>query len=396
MRLLPQRHPTGDLHFPDFPLWQGVAEKPGHAIALPFRLGIDGRGFLRQTTDREVRRRITEAYGDPNYRFITPPPGRTGWGTQLGEGKLRQLLEHAPDLEGRSILEIGAGTRHIGSRILADHGAARYVIVDPALDGEDVGRDPRLVCLPGFFPQTGGEAGSFDLAIAFSCLEHVDDPVAFLSAIRMTLKPQSGRCFLVFPDIARAFREGDVTALQHEHMLYLDRPGTEALFAAAGLEILRLTSWQDGFSCLATACPSPVLDSPPDLGAARQLLGQLAESYATRFAVTVKSMSERLGAGKRIACVGATNGLSQLLHLGGMGAAPNLAIFDGDPAKEGCFLAISPHPIRHTPHIADVPFDHVYITAGTFHGEIKAQLLRFGIPADRIEAPFGSASAGPL
>ena len=115
------------------PFWQGLQDKAGTPRHYPLNLTVQPGGFVAQTDAGSTMAEIVANYGDPAYGFITPPPGTSNWGTELGEGKRRTLERFIGTLDGLRILEIGGGNLFLASGLRREHAIARYVAIDPAI-----------------------------------------------------------------------------------------------------------------------------------------------------------------------------------------------------------------------------------------------------------------------
>src|SRR3972149_1318864 len=258
------------------PFWQGPQDEPGTPRHYPLHLTVHPDGYVAQTDAGGTMAEIVANYADPDYGFITPPPGTSNWGTELGEGKRRTLERFIGTLDGLRILEIGGGNLFLASGLRREHANARYVAIDPALKiwPENSGVDALRAYFP--CPELAGE--HFDLVLAHNCLEHIPDALRFLTAIRDALAP-SGRAFLTFPDVARQFVDGDLNAILHEHFVYLDEPSARILFARSGFAVAQWESGADLASCLlARAAPDEGLSSEAASAAAALLAKGLRRS----------------------------------------------------------------------------------------------------------------------
>ncbi len=166
------------LEFPSFPLWKGLADTPGGGKTLPFSLGWDSRGFIRQNTSDSLRRDIVAAYADDDYDFITAPPGSSRWGNVRGDELVSFALGVIGGERRANILEIGGGGLYIAEKLIREGVAKKYTAVDPALAGCRPAVDG-ITVIPGYFGDVPLEADSFDVVLSSSCLEHVEDPVSF-------------------------------------------------------------------------------------------------------------------------------------------------------------------------------------------------------------------------
>ncbi len=370
------------LQFASLPLWRGIQTKPGVAEAPPFRLCWDDRGFLRQSTDPAVREAVLAAYASDKYQFITPPPGASAWADRLGERKLDAACRFLGPLDGLRVLEIGAGSRYVADRLLGRYDIREYVAIDPAI--RDEAADGRLSLIRDYYPSSRLAGRDFDVVFSFSCLEHVDDPVDFLTQVEGSLA-DNGRAFLTFPDVERQFRVGDLNVLLHEHMSYLDAPSAERIAALAGLKPIGRSTANDLFAYVlhkADGVPADSVRSP--------LLG-LIDAFGESLTRSGEAVVRSLGRGERVAFHGANNGLNIFLHLAGIESWGEIFVFDGDSSKTGQFLPACPNPIRAASDPAYREVDRIFVAATSFFDEIKTQLVADGIaPPERIAPLFAA------
>ncbi len=372
------------LSWAGLPFWQGLQDRPGVARCLPLTLTVQPDGFLAQCGPGSTLAEVVANYADAGYGFITPPPGTSAWGTALGEDKLRTLERFAGALDGLRMLEIGGANLFLAGSLRRKYAVARYVAVDPALRRwpEDV----EVEALRAYFPCPDLAGETFDLVLAHNCLEHVPDPPGFLAAIRAALAP-GGRAFLTFPDVARQFADGDLNAVLHEHLIYLDEPSARALFARCGLGVARWESGADLASCLLVRA-EPAEGTEP-VGTAAALLAQGIHGFGIHLPQAVAALERDLTAGRRIAFYGATNGLNGLLGITGLGR--EVPVLDGDRAKHGRFLPASSRAIRWVGAAEAEPasFERIYVTAGSFQPAIVRALTEtHGVQRQRIAGLF--------
>lgn len=374
------------LRFDALPLWQGVQMAAGIREVLPLWLGWDPAGFIRQVTPDAVRDRVVGAYATEDYQFITKPPGDSAWADRLGQEKIAALEQHIGPLGGLRIMEIGAGSLFVAERLLKRHDIASYIVVDPALGAKSA--DPRLVVIKDYFPCDAIQASPCDLVMAFSCLEHAGDAKNFLMALRRALSPE-GRAFLTLPDVGRQFAEGDLCALVHEHLTYLDRAGLEALFAAAGLDLLTVESRHDMFYCVAkpaavVRCAAPRSDA---------VLADAATAFHGTITTVAGRVRSEFAQGMTLVFHGANAGLNNFLYLAGLAGSARVVVFDGDASKVGAYLPACPSVIRAVADPSYGDADRVYVAATSFFDEIARGLTgTVGFDRQKIVPLFGAPS----
>lgn len=222
------------------------------AISLLGKLDVDvtrctacGLSFVNPALTPEQLGMIYDtSYWDPD------PPGRgvllayRRYPRQYRSGAAygRRLSRLAP--RGR-MLEIGCGLPFFLKGV-ADHCQWEVEGIDTA---EGISRFAReklgLRVREALFEASAFPEGSFDLVRAKDVLEHVSDPMAFLTGIRQVLRP-GGRAELWLPDgpldLAAArkhYRRGRRPAMGAGHVLFIPTRVLRAMLAKAGLRIER-------------------------------------------------------------------------------------------------------------------------------------------------------------
>ncbi len=369
---------------PSLPLWQGVRKWPGEAVRLPFALGLDPAGFVRQTTDPSVIGKVVAAYASDDYAFITPPPGTSAWGTRLGEAKLAKLESLLGSVAGKRILEIGGATLYLAKVIAGRYPVRRYVCIDPSLRAEDATAE----VIRSYFPSPDLDGESFDVIIANNCIEHAVDALAFAGGIRAALA-EDGVAYCCFPDVARCFRDGDLNAFLHEHINYFDETAARRVFTASGLQVVHWHSANDLATCLLKR--GHLTDDQLSRTGAPELLLQAIEGLFACLVPKADAIMDRLASGKRIAFYGATNGLNSFLSLAGANRVGTFNIVDGDVAKRGSYLPAHGAPIYWTDEVDFRTYDEIVVTAASFHAEICRLLtVKLDVPEAKITGLFRS------
>lgn len=186
--------------------------------------------------------------------------GRNRWheaelasGTRAFYGTARELahdrfLERFPASASRRLLDIGCGLGYFMAR--AERGGWNAYGCDPSgqwlrYAADVTGHPERLTCSE---PSAGLYGGDFEMITIWDVLEHVHDPLPFLSAIADLLAP-GGRLFIRTPNIAwvyptyavrRHLLRADVNLGPLNHVVYYSAGTLRRALEAAGLEV---TSW---------------------------------------------------------------------------------------------------------------------------------------------------------
>jgi len=133
------------------------------------------------------------------------------------------------------ILEIGCGTGH-NLPMLAQFGTVEAIEIDPAardIASERLGRpvgDAPLPALPGI------ERGAYDLVAVLDVVEHIEDDIAALAAMKTLLKP-GGKILIAVPAHQWLWSAHDV--VNHHHRRY-SKATLRAAIVAAGLTPAKL------------------------------------------------------------------------------------------------------------------------------------------------------------
>ena len=160
----------------------------------------------------------------------------THWWYRARRDILADYLTQFGELPERArILEIGCGTGH-NLPMLAQFGSVEAIEIDPAAReiasarlGKAVGAAP-LPVLPGV------ERGAYDLVAVLDVVEHIEDDVAALKAMRERLAP-GGKILITVPAHPWMWSAHDV--VNHHHRRYTKSMLRETI-AAAGLKPVKL------------------------------------------------------------------------------------------------------------------------------------------------------------
>jgi len=140
----------------------------------------------------------------------------------------------------QSFLEVGCGTGGVAAAIARAIPSLRVTAVDARLDGLAYAkrRAPALDIIQCDARELPFDS-EFDIAGAFDVIEHIDDDVAALAAVRDVVKP--GGCVLITVP-QHPWLWSAVDEFSHHRRRYT-RAELRAKLAAAGLEIVRMTSF---------------------------------------------------------------------------------------------------------------------------------------------------------
>ena len=158
------------------------------------------------------------------------------------------LTRYAALPDNARILEIGCGTGH-NLPMLSGFGTVEAIEIDPAaraIASQRLGRpvgDAPLPALPGI------ERQAYDLIAVLDVVEHIEDDVGALAAMRDCLKP-GGKILIAVP--AHRWMWSAHDTVNHHHRRYSKRT-LKAAIAAAGLHPRKFTYFNSLLFPLAAA-----------------------------------------------------------------------------------------------------------------------------------------------
>lgn len=302
---------------------------------------------------------------------------------------LAQGLVSGFALRGKRVVELGCGDGSFLSR-LCELGDNVGVGFDPAFD------PARSAIKPGVNARVVRELFTSTTTLPppdfVSCrhvLEHIPDPRAFLADLRRALPDGAGLYFEV-PDCAHMTEHLAIWDLIYEHCSYLTAEAMIGLFARAGFEVLGAASAYGGQFLGLRARASgvvPGVEAPDERTRARA--HAFAREHHRKVAHWRGVLGQWRSRGQHAVLWGAgSKGVTFLNTFGDeLRDASVLAhAVDLNPRKQGCFVAgcgleiIAPERLPELRPAVVLAMNPLYVE------EIRASLLRLGLPAEVVVA----------
>lgn len=300
------------------------------------------------------------------------------------------------DLTGKTVVEIGAG-RGDFSELLAQAGAGRVIAMDPTIDLARFGRrDRRVEPLVGAF-RSAEDLPACDAVVMRHVLEHISDPVALLTELRIALAQRPGVPLLAeVPDATRILMEGAFWDVYYEHCAYVTPRTVRELFESCGYTVRALDSVYEGQYLLITAtATAPRRDATLDvidMAAEREPAGLFSETVRRELDNWRRRIGE-LPQSQEVVIWGAgSKGTAFLLAMGDQKGRISRVV-DVNPHLHGRFVAGTGHPIVSPGELADRPCDLVVVMNPVYLDEISQQ-VRVLSPDANVTA-LGTPADGP-
>jgi len=372
-------HSSAIYNVGELPIWYGAQLSPSLKTA-PFAFKVNEAGLV-QLHDGGTTSDMISGYGADGYHFITSPPGASEWGNILAKKSLDGLVQLYGSLAGLDVLEIGGGTLYSAEQMVGALGAASVTLVDPAV--VTASPDARITVRREYFSRTTDLPHSYKLIVSLNTLEHVPNPQDFLSCIQHWLA-DDGVVYLKMPECEESLEKGDLGLCVHEHLSYFTPGSLDALLSRAGLRRIAQANYQGALQILAAK-------AKPDAGAVCDGSEALVKAFSAKATAHIDRLRDfgMCNQGQPVAFIGASVGLSNILHLSGIGKMMDVEIFDGDALKTGRYLPGFEKPIKLTADVALEKHRNIFITPLNFFSEIKKQISsRPGMASVAIEAVF--------
>jgi cyclopropane fatty-acyl-phospholipid synthase-like methyltransferase len=289
------------------------------------------------------------------------------------------------DLPARaSVLEVGCGQGGFVRR-LADAAPGRLNTVigfDPAYRG-DPAPAPGVRFEARYFDRAAADAvpGGVSAVVSRHTIEHVADPVAFLSAIRDSLGPRSkARLFVETPTVEWIFQHRVVQDMFYEHCNYFTADTLAAAMRHAGFAVDRVLTVFDGQYLWAEGTAAGVDRTPI---AADD--GLRAAAYAHAVATSIDAWRQRLiGAGPVVLWGAGAKGVTFASTIDPDGRLI-AGLVDMNPGKQGRFVPLSAHPVLAPSDLPALAPTTIIVMNPNYRAEIVAEIAALGLTSTVLD-----------
>jgi 2-polyprenyl-3-methyl-5-hydroxy-6-metoxy-1,4-benzoquinol methylase len=276
-------------------------------------------------------------------------------------------------LAGARVAEVGCGQGDF-LRLLCAAGAEAGFGFDPSFTGASV--DERVtVCAAAF----DGAQVDAALLCCRHVLEHVDDPLAFATALRRSLRTGTP-VYVEVPNGAFQLEHAVVWDLIYAHVATFTAPSLATLFEHGGFASVETgTSFGDQFLWLEARAGS---SAPTDRRSDVERIGRLVDTFAASYRDTLTTWQAHVhglrASGRTTALWGA--GAKGVALLNALGPADGVAVaVDLNPRKQGTFVTGTGHPIVAPELLPGYAPDVVFVANPIYVDEVRARLTALGL-----------------
>lgn len=203
--------------------WVAEVQRVDGLYDAIYRHARDLPGYARYDRFSEVVRDDVRSASDQRLWEIEGPYAAVKWAIDAVDGASRRVLE------------VGSGLGYTTAALRA--GGVEAIGLDESREAvrSAVARFGEFYVASSVAEHLEENPGGYDLVIATEVIEHVVDPVSFLSDLLSLVRPTTGAVLLTTPNKdAHGRSEVWATDLPPVHLLWLGSRSLEALAAAAG------------------------------------------------------------------------------------------------------------------------------------------------------------------
>ena len=293
---------------------------------------------------------------------------------------LADRLANSYRLDGREVVEIGSGKGEFLVE-LCERSGCRGVGFDPTFDGEVDESLGQVRILRRYYDHEAATDINAALVLARHVLEHLADPVGFLSDIRAASGPTTPVYYEV-PNAAFVFSDAGMWDLIYQHPAYFSAPTLEVALRRAGYEVTDVR--ESFYGQFLSIEGRPHFSSMPgrvDLDAV-DLACRRIETFASRLNARLDQWREclRTPSDGQVVLWGAGAKGVAFLNLLGDGHWVDRVV-DVNPRKTGRFIPGTGHVIESPTALAEDLIQAVLILNPAYDCEIREELLRLGSDA---------------
>jgi SAM-dependent methyltransferase len=305
---------------------------------------------------------------------------------EYAERLARRLIQEYA-LEGKTVIEIGCGKGDFLA-LLCRLGGNLGVGFDPSyVNGRvDATAGKGLSVIPDGFSAKYADL-ECDLLCCRHTLEHISNPLSFLTEIRRTLGHRQVPIFFEVPNALFTLRQGGIWDVIYEHCSYFSPPSMSYLFRQARLNVRKVAEDFDGqFLCMDAVNPNGTQSAAPTRpeealpGEVAQIV-QDARKLGLEFQVQVdywkKELRALLQSGKRVVVWGA--GAKGVTFLNAVGEKGIEYVVDLNGHKHGRYISGTGQQVVPPAFLREYRPDVVLVMNPIYRNEIRDQIWSLGM-----------------
>ncbi len=293
------------------------------------------------------------------------------------------------DLHDKDIVEIGCSDGEFLSSLCAK-GSNRGVGFDPSyLPDETAPDNGPVTIIPEYFtPETS--AGPVDFLCCRHVLEHIEQPLEFLTGLARTIKSTGiSPVYFEIPNGLYMLESLAIWDIIYEHCGYYTPAALTNLFQLAGFDVLEIhPAYGDQFLAIEAAPANGQAKAETD--ATYPQIDSLVDQFSRQHRIYIETWQSKLGklatnSARTVIWGTGSKGVTFLnaLHIGT--DQIEFAV-DANPNKAGQFVPRTGQEIVAPAALCDYKPEAVIVMNGIYRDEIAGQLAEMGIEAQVLTA----------
>jgi 2-polyprenyl-3-methyl-5-hydroxy-6-metoxy-1,4-benzoquinol methylase len=364
------------LTIPHMPFYIGPTSSNSHGSVfpdtLPFNLSFDfDYGLVRQVKSSTVQKALHAAYNQGS--LIGTAMDSEGIGQKYAHDFL-SFCEASVDIDkfgsSPSALEIGPGRGYLLH--LLNNKGWQTIGIEPGRRNEAYWKKHGVTVTCDFFPSPQIH-DTYDFIIAHGVLEHIDNPIAFITSMKKHLHAGSF-LFLAVPNAEPDLLDGNISCLTHEHFNYFTSRSLSNILTKAGLQptAIKPAGFGGGLYCAAAQIQRHTESSIDP-----SYEYSLAKTFCQKAEVMRKAFTAILSDAERKKRVVGFFVPFRIINI--LEQRFGFRWFDDDSELTGKFIPPFLPAIENRTALHTHPVDEMYIMSRTFGRSIKESFLNEGV-----------------
>jgi ubiquinone/menaquinone biosynthesis C-methylase UbiE len=298
---------------------------------------------------------------------------------------LASALVNRYRLRGKNAIDIGCGLGEF-LKTLCDAGDIRGVGFDPSAPID--ASDERVSFVREYYSRAHSDVPA-DLITCRHVLEHIEDPIAFLTELRATIGERGTPVFFEVPSLRNIVAGNSPWEIIYEHCSYFGEEAMTRVFERCGFEVEDVGSLYNDLYLGLWARPAsgPIGASLPDTRL--DGLRELVEGFSTRFEERIAAWRERIEAmrsgGRKAVAWGAGARGTSFVNLLDAGDRIRYLV-DINPRKRGKYVPGTGQEIVAPERLVEIRPDVVIVMNPVYLNEIRNTVTSLGVDAEFLIA----------
>lgn len=294
------------------------------------------------------------------------------------------------DLHHKRIIEISCGKGDF-LKLLCAFGENQGYGFDPSYVPDPADADPaaRVTFVQDFFSEAFADYPA-DFICCRHTLEHIQDPVAFLTMVRRTIGERDIAVYFEVPNVRFTLQDLAVWDIIYEHCAYFSQEALTYLFQRCGFEVMEVQPTYAGQFLYIEARPrpnwvdaAPAVHQPPV--ALTTMVSEFADRYRAKVAAEEAKLAQLRAAGQKAVIWGAGSKGITFLNMLPLADQIDYAV-DLNVRKQGKFITGTGQQIIAPTFLQSYRPAVIIVMNPIYMQEIQQMISDLGVNAELVGA----------